>query len=54
MKSYLVKWQRKNKYLPLQRNTMIEANSSDEAKNELFKIIDDAKSIEILEVVEVE
>lgn len=54
MKSYLVRWQRKNKYLPLQRNTMIEAYSPDDVKNELFKIINDVESIEILEIVEVE
>lgn len=52
MKWYTVKWQKKDKYLPLQRNTLIEANSESDAKAAFHKEFGSERQIEILEITE--
>lgn len=50
MKQFIIKWQKRDKYLPLQRNTVIKANSEADAKAALHREFGTERQIEILEV----
>lgn len=54
MKTFKIKWQKRDKYLPLQRNTIIKASSETDAKAALYREMGNEKKVDILEVTEVE
>lgn len=51
MKNYTITWQKRDKYLPLQRKTVVKASSEPDARAALHREFGTERQIEIMEVV---
>jgi hypothetical protein len=54
MKEYKITWEKKDKYLPLQRITRVKATNEIDAKAVLHKTMGNEKKINIISIEEVE
>ena len=54
MKEYKITWEKKDKYLPLQRITRVKATNEIDAKAALYKTMGNEKKVAIVSIEEIE